>query len=261
MSNNRLNSTLIILMIHLALIEFLLPEASGSNTFFIAVYFLIYALPSFFLATAIKNENEGYFRIKRLTFRDFYYISLYFLLFMLISPVLRLIFPNDIPNYNCSPFSLFTSGILAPILEEILWRGVVFEKLSKQSTAFAMIFSSLIFALLHENSAGLVYAFLGSMILTLLYIKSGSLLPGIILHLTNNLVATLSGVFPLILRILLTLTVTVVILANTSFRKYIKSDTNTEYIPLDRMIFTSPYIYLNLILVLLIRYFDLGGLT
>lgn len=255
MFDNRLNSTMIILVMHLALIAFVLPAATCSDQLSVIVYVLVYAIPTLIAAFKLRDEGEAFFVYKRIDFNDLYLICLFFIIFVATSAILTLVFPKDVPEYDFSVITLTTSGILAPILEELLWRGVVLEKLSKYSTAFAMVFSSLLFALLHEGSAGLIYAFLGGMIFSLLYLRSRSVIPGIILHMANNLVAILSVIFPLTLRIVLTASLLIVILANTIIKKSPKAENGMVYIPLNRQILTSPLVYITLILVVVLRYF------
>lgn len=78
--------------------------------------------------------------------------------------------------------------IIAPLVEEFIFRGMLLNHWSrKRGTAFAIIASSFIFGILHLNPVG---AFLFSVALSLVYIKSGSLPLVILIHMLHNVLAT-----------------------------------------------------------------------
>ncbi len=78
----------------------------------------------------------------------------------------------------------------APIFEEIICRGLIFESLlSKWGMFVAWIVSSLFFGLLHLQPAMIVNAFFMGLILCYFYIRTRSLWAPIILHSLNNSVA------------------------------------------------------------------------
>ena len=82
------------------------------------------------------------------------------------------------------------TGILMPMLEELLFRGLVFRVLKKWiSFPVAMVISAVLFALYHGNLVQFVYAFFCGLLLAFIYEKYGSLLAPILSHMTMNLVA------------------------------------------------------------------------
>ncbi len=83
--------------------------------------------------------------------------------------------------------------ILAPILEEILFRGILMRGLinNKMDPKIAIILAALIFGLVHFNPWQFVGAFLLGLVLGLVYYKTKSLLMPILLHAFNNLVSAL----------------------------------------------------------------------
>jgi len=88
-------------------------------------------------------------------------------------------------------FVVFISvGIIAPILEEILFRGIILKGFLKNYTVWkAIIFSSLIFAVAHFNiRQGIVTFFMG-VFLGWLYYKTKSLILPIYAHIINNSLA------------------------------------------------------------------------
>lgn len=80
----------------------------------------------------------------------------------------------------------------APILEEIICRGYIFESLrAKRGVVVALLGSSLFFALIHLDPTMVVNAFFMGMILCYIYIASSSLLAPMIIHAFNNAIAYL----------------------------------------------------------------------
>ena len=82
--------------------------------------------------------------------------------------------------------------VVAPIAEEILYRGYVLQALlDKFSPLRAAILSALIFASIHIaiGPGMVVYLFLGGLIPAFLYIKFKSVYPCVIMHFLNNVVA------------------------------------------------------------------------
>lgn len=81
--------------------------------------------------------------------------------------------------------------VIAPIAEEILFRGYLFGKLRSKGvkTWVAVIVTSLLFALAHFQGNVGVDVFALSIVLCLLRLYSGSLWPAIMLHMAKNGVA------------------------------------------------------------------------
>lgn len=99
-------------------------------------------------------------------------------------------------------FSMAATVILAPVVEEILFRGVTFKLAKKAGAPFmaANILQALMFGVYHANLVQGAYAFVLGLVLGYAAQKYGSLYPAILLHLAYNLSATLlntiSGLFP-----------------------------------------------------------------
>lgn len=82
-------------------------------------------------------------------------------------------------------------GILGPVTEELLFRGAVMKGFNFAGQKFAVIFSALWFALFHGNIMQGIIAFLLGIFFGYLNIKAGSIMPSVILHITNNMTAIL----------------------------------------------------------------------
>jgi len=105
--------------------------------------------------------------------------------------------------FEQAPYLIIIQALLyAPIVEEIMFRGLVFGGLSKKSMTFAIIVSSSLFGLAHVynsilsgNFADLwffpTYALLGYF-LNHAYIKSGSIVSSMALHFLNNAIGLLA---------------------------------------------------------------------
>ena len=82
---------------------------------------------------------------------------------------------------------MFRTVFLIPLLEETVFRGLIGDRLSRAlPNGIAMIFAALIFASLHSGILWMSYAFLSGLILTAIYYRFGSILPGISFHLAFN---------------------------------------------------------------------------
>lgn len=102
-------------------------------------------------------------------------------------------------NTVINPIAGFISlCIIAPIFEEIICRGIILEQLRKKCNVLkAVIISALCFTVIHLNIEQGVNAFLIGLILGWLYIKTESILPGVLLHFLNNFLIYLLIYFPI----------------------------------------------------------------
>lgn len=86
--------------------------------------------------------------------------------------------------------------IMAPIVEEIVFRGFVYQRLkSGMYKWIAAVITSIAFGVAHGTFIWAVYTFLFSMILIFLLDRSHSLLSCILFHMAFNFVAALSDVW------------------------------------------------------------------
>lgn len=102
---------------------------------------------------------------------------------------------TDIINIQPLPMEIFltflTTIILAPIIEEIFFRGMMLNKWGQKYGLFkGVIFTSLIFAIVHPVS--FFAAFLTSLLYSILYVKTKKLYIPIIAHSFSNLIVLLT---------------------------------------------------------------------
>ena len=77
---------------------------------------------------------------------------------------------------------------LAPaLIEELGFRGVALQSLRKFGDRYAIVFSALLFALMHRNMTQFFFAFVAGLALGYAAVVSGSLWTGILIHCMNNM--------------------------------------------------------------------------
>lgn len=90
-----------------------------------------------------------------------------------------------------SMFGVISIALVAPVVEEMLFRGAIEGHLLRRwkNPKWAIVVSALIFGVIHLNPAQIPYAFVLGLLLGWLYYRTGSIVPGIVLHLLNNGIA------------------------------------------------------------------------
>lgn len=93
---------------------------------------------------------------------------------------------NDIP----SAMVLLVQVILAaPLVEELVFRGVILNSLRRFGDGFAIITSAILFGLIHQNMVQLPNAFLCGLVLGYAVVRTGSVWVGVVMHICNNVMA------------------------------------------------------------------------
>lgn len=107
---------------------------------------------------------------------------------MLSEPVEKLSFISTV--------FLFTfTVILAPIVEEIVFRGILLRRISfKFGVRKGIILSSIVFAILHPG-LGHVFSFIAGVIFSLVYLKYNNILISTITHMCYNFLYFIATVF------------------------------------------------------------------
>lgn len=112
----------------------------------------------------------------------------------LLKDVLILETPDFSAKYGMIDNIIINLSVIfvAPITEELVFRGLFLKKLQKYGLWYSSVIVSLLFALIHGNIPQGVGAFFVSLILCAVTLKSNSLIPAIIIHMLNNLIGQLS---------------------------------------------------------------------
>lgn len=95
-------------------------------------------------------------------------------------------------------FMVITVVIFAPLLEEILFRGLIFNK-AKENLSFklAILIQAVTFSVVHGNLIQGIYAFFLGIIFALIYEKTETLWVPTLMHITHNFInLVLAAVIP-----------------------------------------------------------------
>lgn len=116
----------------------------------------------------------------------------------------RLVFPpptalaeafEGLLDTGARPFSsFFLLVVVAPVTEELLFRGLILRGfLANYSKRRAILLSALLFAVMHTNPWQFISTFVAGVLLAWLLIETGSLLPCLFAHAVANGTAWLAG--------------------------------------------------------------------
>lgn len=141
-------------------------------------------------------------------------------------------FDIDSVDMSAGAFLLSAIGsiIFAPVLEELVFRGVLFNRLKiRLGIVPAMLISSFLFGIGHDFG-GITSAFLFGICMCILYLKTDNILVPMSVHFINNVVATILeltsidyiiGQFPWIIPATI-----IILIATVLLIKYIVQETN-----------------------------------
>lgn len=118
-----------------------------------------------------------------------------------VSNIILSVFSNILGNISENPVEQMVDSspmwvtvifvvIVAPILEELLFRGILCKKLLVLGEGYAIIISSAFFALCHGNFYQLFYAFALGCFFSFIYVKTGKLIYSILYHMCVNLLGS-----------------------------------------------------------------------
>lgn len=107
----------------------------------------------------------------------------------------------DLPNlmeeeFNqiaASVWGMLSIAVFGPIIEELVFRRVMIDDITQKTGKawVAVLISSVLFGLIHMNPAQIVFAIPVGAVFGWIYVKTGSMLPGLVGHLINNSIAVL----------------------------------------------------------------------
>lgn len=84
------------------------------------------------------------------------------------------------------------TALLPALFEEFVFRGVILGTLRRYGDFTAVLISALLFGLIHSTIAQIPFALAVGVALGIITVKTNSLLPGIIIHFANNLIAVVN---------------------------------------------------------------------
>jgi membrane protease YdiL (CAAX protease family) len=169
-------------------------------------YYVIIILFKWLSNRAYEQKSKHY-----LNFTDYASAALMIIAFRLIfdNSITFLVSNISMPDFineafdelSVSPIILILSvSIVAPIYEEIIFRGILLKGMSKKiNPTLAIVLSSLFFALVHMNIPQGINAFFLGLVLGFIYLKTGSIYLSIFAHFINNFLAlSISSLFLII---------------------------------------------------------------
>lgn len=97
---------------------------------------------------------------------------------------------EDMESYEIL-LQFVTVSIVPGFCEEILFRGAILAACLPFGRSRAIIISSVLFALMHQNAEQIFYTFVAGVILGIVYERTGSIWNCILLHVCNNFVSVI----------------------------------------------------------------------
>ena len=100
---------------------------------------------------------------------------------------------NEFDGLTHTVMGAFTISVLAPLLEEVMFRGAIQGYMMRRMRApwAAIIAAALVFGIFHMNPVQVVYATLLGVVFGWIYYRTGSLMSVIVGHVLTNTIATI----------------------------------------------------------------------
>lgn len=193
-------------MLFFSPVNLVLNKLIGKEASMFIYYLLAIGLP-FFIVYTIKKRKTGNnsfnLSIENKMVIPFVIIGTAALLFGIISPIGNLIPMSEIIKKSfmdigsqTGVFAFLLMIVAAPILEELIFRGIILDGLLKKySPEKSILLSSFLFGLAHLNPWQFVTGFIIGIFAGWIYYKTKSLLLTIIIHATANLCGYLMRYF------------------------------------------------------------------
>lgn len=165
------------------------------NILSVSVQLIMLLIPALITRTLLKNRPKPTFPLKaNLPHRPVAFIGLTFGTCYTVNICCSIIFSSFYPSIGSlditdTAFSFASIVIIAPIFEELVFRGIFFRSLAGYDRRFAIIVSALIFGLMHRSPPSVINAVVFGIFAAVSCAETGSLLMGIILHMTNNAIS------------------------------------------------------------------------
>ncbi len=103
---------------------------------------------------------------------------------------------NEVLTAGSFGLQILGVGLLVPIVEELLFRGIIYKRMKEiMPTLQAGISCALLFGVLHANIVQGIYGFCIGILMCLVYERFHSLVAPILMHVSANLVVVLAAGF------------------------------------------------------------------
>lgn len=190
--------------ISLASVSQTVLETSISALVYVITIFILILVPKLIKKWGTSIKDIGLNRLP--TWTEIIITPAGMIIYLIFSSILIILFQKIIPNFDIDQvqnigfkqlnsqfeylLAFSTLVVIAPVAEEVLFRGYLFGKLkNKYPVWISIIITSLLFGYLHGNLNVMIDTFALSVILCILRVITGSIWPSILLHMLKNGVA------------------------------------------------------------------------
>ena len=195
-----------------------LSDYLNNNGTIIVIITLILLLP-FILKTYNKLKSSN---IKKLEFNKYLKIIVFSILLSIGLNIIMYLINSLIPITNRYDdikalfYTIIPTGIIGPILEEYIFRGIIFNKLKTfNNSKKSIVLATIIFSIMHFELSQIIYTLVVGFYLTYIYFKTNNITVPTIAHITIN--TTTIILLPLILNTNIYTIVGILILIILSF--------------------------------------------
>ena len=178
-----------------------LLSAQWINYAAIAISFYLIGFPVFYLMIKKLPEEEkresrtlGVFEVIKICIMSYSLVYIVNLLTNLLMMLIAVFKGSEVTNPLLNLlegsnwiWSLVFAGILSPIIEEMMFRGIMLNKLRGYGDKIAIITTAVLFGLFHANFSQFFYAVALGMIFAYVTLKTGTIKYSIILHIVVNI--------------------------------------------------------------------------
>ena len=195
-----------------------LSEHLNNNGTIIVIITLILLLPFILKAyNKLKSSN-----IKKIQFNKYLKIIMFSILLSISLNIIMYLINNLIPITNRYDdikvlfYTIIPTGIIGPILEEYIFRGIIFNKLKTfNNLKTSIIITTIIFSIMHFELSQIIYTLIVGFYLTYIYFKTNNISVPILAHITINTSTIL--LIPLVLNTNIYIIVGILILISLTF--------------------------------------------
>lgn len=159
-----------------------------------------FALVYFYIIKKNKISFTKSVKVSKVNFKQVFITLLIALVCLfLISPIINVFdsflinigvseqtLPIDLTKIENLLYLIFALGILAPVTEEFLFRGIILSGLENKGEKTAVLISSLMFCIMHLSLHQTLYQFILGVILALVMLCTKNIFMPILVHFVNN---------------------------------------------------------------------------
>ena len=170
----------------------------------IAISFYLIGFPVFYLMIKNLPEEEkresktlGVFEVIKICFMSYSIVYIVNFLTNILMMLIAVIKGSEVTNPLVNMlegsnwiWSLIFAGILSPIIEEMMFRGVMLNKLRRYGDKVAIITTAILFGLFHANFSQFFYAVALGIVFAYVTLKTGTIKYSIILHIIVNMMGS-----------------------------------------------------------------------